>query len=304
MKPSLRHRFNAILQSWETQSLVDAFFYKPVDAVFLRAFLKTSIRANQVSALSGLVGFLAACFYLDFRRAPIALGGVLLCLSNVLDGVDGQLARARNESSQTGKLLDNLFDPMKTTFLLLFMAIGMDLAGTWGSLPTIPRVPTFVQYYGLCALTGAVFLYQILHRNELVELYRRHARGTSDPNFARIAVVREELEAMRAQGGHRLERIFVPLGLFFARPSGVAPAPLPAPSASYAAALRPYMRAWTFFAGGPQFTVIVLASLFGEPTWGLVLILASFAIAWPLRNATVRAHRKALAEESRSAAPK
>lgn len=292
------NRIVRIFREWETQSLVDAFFYKPVDAVFLRVFLRTSISANQVSALSGLAGLLSAICYLPFEPTASAVGGVLLCLSNILDGVDGQLARARNQSSQIGKLLDNIFDPGKMVFLLLFMAIGMHRAGTWGSFPTVSGVPAVIQYYGLVALTGAALLYQILHRNSLVELYRRHARGASDPNYAHIGTVLKELAALRTAGGHWLERFFVPIGVFFAPADPVAPEPLPPPSPAYAAALRPYMRAWTFFAGGPQLTVIIVASILGEPTWGLAVIIASMAVAWPLRMATARAHHKALARSA------
>src|SRR5688572_3043689 len=113
--------FRALLLSirdWETQALVDRWLYRPIDQVLVKVLMPTRLRPNHVTVLSGFVGVLAAICYVGTGRAWMFLGGLLLAFSNVLDGVDGQLARARGECSETGKLIDNIADPTKTVCVM------------------------------------------------------------------------------------------------------------------------------------------------------------------------------------------
>jgi CDP-alcohol phosphatidyltransferase-like enzyme len=293
--PLLRAVF-ASLRDWETQALVDRWLYRPIDQALVR-MVPRWMRPNHVSVLSGVVGFVAAACYLEPTYAWTFLAGLLLAFSNVLDGVDGQLARARNECSETGKLIDNVMDPAKTILVMFGIAIGMQRAGTWGSIPLFTDLPMLARIYSLGLLTGASFTVQVLSRNLFVDLYRRHGKGTSDPNVARLHRVRAELEQMRARGGFWLERVMVPMVLVFQRDPGPPPPAesLPPPDPSYVAQLKPYIRLWTFLGGGTQFTILVFSSLAGTPVVGWLLIAGLLNVLYvPLLFATLRAHRRAI----------
>ena len=65
------------------------------------------ITPNQVSVISFLIGVFGAFFL--FVKHPI-LGAILIQVSSIIDGVDGELARARGESSELGAFFDSVLD--------------------------------------------------------------------------------------------------------------------------------------------------------------------------------------------------
>ncbi len=64
------------------------------------------ISPNLVTAISTLIGLLSAPSFIIFPP----LGGLLIQLSSILDGVDGELARALNKASKKGGFIDTVLD--------------------------------------------------------------------------------------------------------------------------------------------------------------------------------------------------
>jgi len=56
-----------------------------------------------------------ALLYL-WRLDPVA--GILVQLASIVDGVDGELARARNMASPVGAFLDSLLDRIADAFVI------------------------------------------------------------------------------------------------------------------------------------------------------------------------------------------
>ncbi len=65
------------------------------------------ITPNQVSLTSFLIGMVSAIFY---SQGHLIWGAIFLETSSIIDGVDGELARARNISSPRGGYLDTMLD--------------------------------------------------------------------------------------------------------------------------------------------------------------------------------------------------
>ncbi|MGQ4832624.1 MAG: CDP-alcohol phosphatidyltransferase family protein [Candidatus Asgardarchaeia archaeon] len=65
------------------------------------------ITPNQVSIISFLIGIFASFLYLV--SYPV-IAGVLVQISSIVDGVDGELARATNRSSKVGGFFDTILD--------------------------------------------------------------------------------------------------------------------------------------------------------------------------------------------------
>ncbi len=65
------------------------------------------VTPNQVSLISFLISVASA---LGFTLGVPALGGILAQVSSVVDGVDGELARARKMESRTGAFIDSMLD--------------------------------------------------------------------------------------------------------------------------------------------------------------------------------------------------
>jgi hypothetical protein len=63
----------------------------------------------------------------------------------------------------------------------------------------------------------------------------------------------------------------------------------------YRAALKPYIKAMSFFAGGTQMIVLIATSFAGAPVWAWLYFVASNVVFLPLLPLIARAHRRALA---------
>lgn len=116
-----------------------------VSAIFTRYLVKIGVTSNQATVITFLMAVLAA--YL-VSKGSFILGGLLVQLSSIFDGVDGELARLKYSSSYLGAWLDKVFDRIGTSLIVL--------AATWG-------------YYQithdnqLWTLSGLIFLTNILY---------------------------------------------------------------------------------------------------------------------------------------------
>ncbi|PLV60158.1 CDP-alcohol phosphatidyltransferase family protein [Thermotoga sp. KOL6] len=79
-----------------------------------------NITPNQMSLISFLIGVSALPIYL--LKLPW-LAGITIQISSVLDGVDGELARAKDMSSNWGGFFDTMLDRFVDILVILGLAI-------------------------------------------------------------------------------------------------------------------------------------------------------------------------------------
>ncbi len=77
---------------------------------------------NQVSVLSLVIALAGAYF---IAQNPIWLGGILVQVSSIIDGVDGELARARRMASPRGGFLDAMLDRYADTAIIIGLALAV-----------------------------------------------------------------------------------------------------------------------------------------------------------------------------------
>lgn len=87
---------------------INLYFHIPVAAKIVTLIKGTSITPNQVTCISVSFGLAAALGYSMGELFWFAIAGIMLEISLILDCVDGQLARAKNCSTDWGRLLDGI----------------------------------------------------------------------------------------------------------------------------------------------------------------------------------------------------
>jgi len=104
----LNKEYESSLKSIETENIIDRIFYRPIGFRIARLLRGTGITPNMVTILSIFVGAAAGyLFYLDNFICNVC--GILILISaNILDCVDGQLARLTGIKSEIGRILDGL----------------------------------------------------------------------------------------------------------------------------------------------------------------------------------------------------
>jgi len=85
----------------------------------------TPVTPHQIILVSMLFGVISAFLIIQPDIVPVICGAVLLFYKNVLDKVDGSLARAKGLDSRRGRFYDSLSDFIVT--LALFLAISYHL---------------------------------------------------------------------------------------------------------------------------------------------------------------------------------
>jgi len=99
---------NALIESAQkgTLDVIAWYVHRPIENWIVRHIAELPVTPNQMSALTSLVGFGVAALFLSGNLLP----GVLLALVvNVMDGLDGKLARVKGLTSKLGEL-EHSFD--------------------------------------------------------------------------------------------------------------------------------------------------------------------------------------------------
>ena len=111
--------------------------------------------ATGLTALAGLAMF--ACLIAFPTPAGLAAGAVLFQIASVIDGVDGEIARAAQRTSRRGASLDSLTDAATNCAFLAGAGISLALQGdTTGAL--VCAGATGLQVAGLAILGRAAWL--------------------------------------------------------------------------------------------------------------------------------------------------
>jgi phosphatidylglycerophosphate synthase len=83
------------LKHEDVEERIDLLFYRPLGATLTRLLLPTSITPNQVTVASAVIGALAGHLFVYPGLLPNVLGMLGFVGANLLDSVDGQLARTK-----------------------------------------------------------------------------------------------------------------------------------------------------------------------------------------------------------------
>ena len=92
---------------------------------------KTSITPHQIIFISLIFGLAASFMIIQSNKIIVIAGAILLFYKNVLDKVDGSLARAKGLDSRRGRFYDSISD--FTVSLALFTAISFSLYRIYNS---------------------------------------------------------------------------------------------------------------------------------------------------------------------------
>ncbi len=101
---------------------------------------------NQVSFISFTIGILAGILIL---LKHFVIGGILVQVSSIIDGVDGELARAKNMSSPKGAFIDSMLDRLVDIFIIASIIIIVLQLNNTSTLELI---------YSIAAITGSIMV--------------------------------------------------------------------------------------------------------------------------------------------------
>jgi len=181
MTPSLRELYADIVGAYnEKKRALDAQFvlyrtlYRPLSFPLTVLFIRAGFSANQVSLLNAALLTVVLALLASGRDALMVGGAVLFFVFYVLDFVDGNIARYRNQASYLGKLLDGTID---TIAYLIFAAVAIGNARAGHSLIGAQLEIAI----GVATLVAALFNQNAVFRVAYLRLESQAAGGSGEP---------------------------------------------------------------------------------------------------------------------------
>jgi phosphatidylglycerophosphate synthase len=105
--------------------IASVYVLQPIAKVLNRPLCHTPITPNQVTILGFLLGLASLPLLWNGSRSQVILAVSLLFVANVLDQIDGQLARIKFLFSSYGEKLDHYLDEIIKVLLLAPIGVGL-----------------------------------------------------------------------------------------------------------------------------------------------------------------------------------
>ncbi|MET0247941.1 MAG: CDP-alcohol phosphatidyltransferase family protein [Sphingomonas sp.] len=116
-----------------TDGIVSRHLNRPVSQAMTRSLLRfpgvEPIHATLAAAAIGIV--MAICLFLGGPGGLVA-GAILFQLASIVDGVDGEVARATFRTSRTGAMLDSVTDALTNLAFLAGVSANLWIQGDYG----------------------------------------------------------------------------------------------------------------------------------------------------------------------------
>jgi len=104
---------------------VSRYLNRPISSRITRLLVKFPIHPNAFTMFIFILPVIAAVFFQRGNYVSILVGAAIFQVFSILDGCDGEIARARNLESKFGERLDNLCDFFGSLIFVLALGSGL-----------------------------------------------------------------------------------------------------------------------------------------------------------------------------------
>lgn len=132
-----------------SDGVISLLFNRPISQRISALLLHIpGVRPGHLTVVTALLGLIMFLAFLAGGKTGLVLGGVLFHVASVVDGVDGEIARATYRVSRRGAVLDTTVD--MATNLLFYLGVTIALTRLYGPVHAIAG--------GWCVILGLIGL--------------------------------------------------------------------------------------------------------------------------------------------------
>ena len=163
---------------------------RPISYVFTIPFLYSGLTPNIISLLSIIpliIGFVIFCF--STMKSSLVIGWIMFFLWNILDGVDGNVARYKKQFSKIGSVYDAMSGYL--AMVLTFFSMGISSAHFVGIVDRFVTVDKNI-YIILGALSGifVIFPRLIMHKAISTMMNTEYVKSIKNKNeFSVVKII-------------------------------------------------------------------------------------------------------------------
>ena len=161
-----------------TDGWVSRHLNRPISRLFSFVLLSLGLAASHASFFTLAVGLIAAVLALQPGYLALVVTGILFHLASVLDGVDGEMARATLTESEAGARLDAIVDQL--TYIACFVGVMIGWAREGGGLPALYWTAALAAGLVLSLLRGGRFVARYAPDASFVFIDRAVRRAARD----------------------------------------------------------------------------------------------------------------------------
>jgi phosphatidylglycerophosphate synthase len=171
-----------VLQSTQkaTDGWVSRRINRPVSRLCSRVAIQLGVGAHTASMLTLLAGFACAWMAAQPGYRAFVMAGILFQLASMLDGVDGEIARATLTESAWGARIDTAVD--QTTYAAGFVGTTIGWAREGGAWPALQWTTAVAIVLVLSLIRGARFVARHGENASFVVIDRSVRRAARDTN--------------------------------------------------------------------------------------------------------------------------
>ena len=181
----LNKEYESSLKSIETENWLDRIFYRPIGFRIARLLRNTGITPNMVTIISIFVGGVVGYFFYQDNLVYNIYGILLLIFANILDCVDGQLARLTGIKSAIGRILDGVAGDI--WFASIYIAFALRLSHQFGTY----------WFFALAVLSGISHLIQANITDYYKTLHLYFISKDKGAEFQSLQQVKEQHKEMK-----------------------------------------------------------------------------------------------------------
>ncbi len=154
--PEELRKANRLIVRMSVKGTGDGFISRHLNrkiSLRLSEILVNRMTPNQATVMSFIVGILSA--FAIFLSVPLA--GIIYQISSILDGIDGEIARAAMRTSKFGGWFDSVLDRYVDFLFLLCLAMVSDLSLIGWIIACLAMFGSFMVSYSTERYKGAFF---------------------------------------------------------------------------------------------------------------------------------------------------
>jgi phosphatidylglycerophosphate synthase len=107
---------------------VSRFLNRPISSRITRVLLKFPVHPNALTISIFVLPLIACVFFVRGDYISVVVGAAIFQAFSILDGCDGEIARAKNLESKFGERLDYFCDFMASLLYVLALGLGLHRA--------------------------------------------------------------------------------------------------------------------------------------------------------------------------------
>lgn len=280
---SLSSEFKQSLKTVDSEEILDLYIFRPLSFILVKLIYNTNITPNQISIVALFFGILSGVLYGFGTYTFFVLASASFFTCNVLDCMDGQLARLKKNGTRIGRVIDGFIDYM--TSISVFLGLGIAMTDITGNA-TYSWVLTIAAGVSK-ALQNMFFDY---YRNMYLEYVYQKVSNLDDE----IIEYSEEQEKLRNEKGRYMEKILISVYLSYSKfqKNSSKSERLNVSSEEYKRKNKFLLRMWSWIGSTTHMVVLIIFALMNRIDLYLIFTVSvgniMFLILWIIQRNVIK----------------